>query len=137
MRTYELMFILHPELAEDDRKAIVERVNGIIEKFEGKTERFEDWGRKRLAYQIDKLTQGYYYLYQMVGSPEMVAEISRILKLSDPVLRQMTVLLDKKALDHQKKIAAQAEARARAQAEAEAREAAAEQSEEQAPSEES
>ena len=69
MRSYELIFIVHPELDEDDLTAVLERVTGLIERNSGKVSRVEPWGLRRLAYPIEKQWEGQYVLMELELEP--------------------------------------------------------------------
>ncbi len=91
MRRYETIFIIKPGLGDDDITAIVDRTTGIIEQFEGSIVALDRWGMKKLAYPIKKELQGYYVFAEYAGKPEAVAEVERIFKIDDRVLKFMTV----------------------------------------------
>lgn len=91
MRRYETIYIIRPGASEDDITAIIERTNGVIEKFGGKMELLDRWGIRKLAYTIKKETQGYYVFAEYAGMPEAVMEIERLFRIDDKVLKYMTV----------------------------------------------
>jgi small subunit ribosomal protein S6 len=99
MRTYETIFIAHPDLVEEEVKALIDRMKGIIENLNGQLIKVEEWGRKKLAYKLKKLTKGYYVLIRFLGNGEILVEIERNLRLSDGVLKYQSIRLDKKAPD--------------------------------------
>jgi small subunit ribosomal protein S6 len=99
MRTYETIFIAHPDLVEEEVKALIDKVKGIIENLNGQLIKVEEWGRKKLAYKLKKLTKGYYILIRFLGNAEILVEIERNLRLSDGVLKYQSIRLDKKALE--------------------------------------
>ena len=93
MRTYEVLFILSPQLAEEDSKNLITEFRGVIEK-EGATVASEDaWGRRRLAYPIGKVNEGIYHLF-VVNSEVDLHELDRRMKNSDQVIRHMIVRTD-------------------------------------------
>ncbi|WP_051321299.1 30S ribosomal protein S6 [Chrysiogenes arsenatis] len=116
MRKYEVMFIAQPELGEDELKAYIARIDDIIARFEGKIDKFENWGKKKLAYPIQKKSYGHYLMYHVDGQSAMIDEIERIFKISDEVMRHIVVKLEKDALEAMKKAADAVEARAKARA---------------------
>lgn len=116
MRKYEVMFIAQPELGEEELKAYIARIDEIIKRFEGTIDKFENWGKKKLAYPIQKKSYGYYLLYHVDGKSEMIDEIERIFKISEEVMRHIVVKLDKNALETMRKNAEAIEARAKARA---------------------
>jgi small subunit ribosomal protein S6 len=99
MRTYETIFIAHPDLVEEEVKALIDRMKGIIENLNGQLIKVEEWGRKRLAYKLKKLTKGYYVLIRFLGNGEILVEIERNLRLSDGVLKYQSIRLDMEALE--------------------------------------
>jgi len=99
MRTYETIFIAHPDLVEEEVKALIDKVKGIIENLNGQLIKVEEWGRKKLAYKLKKLTKGYYILIRFLGNTEILVEIERNLRLSDGVLKYQSIRLDKKVLE--------------------------------------
>jgi small subunit ribosomal protein S6 len=99
MRTYETIFIAHPDLGEEEVKALINRMKGIIENLNGQLIKVEEWGRKKLAYKLKKLTKGYYVLMRFLGNGEILVEIERNLRLSDGVLKYQSIRLDMEALE--------------------------------------
>lgn len=95
MRKYELIYVLRPNL-EDEAKAIVlDKVKSIIEA-DGEVEKVDEWGNRRLAYEIEKLTEGYYVLMNFKAATDVPKEIDRNLKIMDNVIRHMIVNIDDK-----------------------------------------
>ena len=94
MRSYELVFIVNPELDEDDLTAVRERVEGLIERSSGKVTKVEPWGLRRLAYPVQKQGEGQYVLMQLEIEPQGVAELERDLGLVEPILRHLIVRVD-------------------------------------------
>jgi small subunit ribosomal protein S6 len=86
---YEILLLLDPELADEKQADIVGRLRGLIENGGGTFERHDVWGRRRLAYPIDKKEEGVYHLLSFTSSPETLDELSRVLKIDDDVLRHM------------------------------------------------
>lgn len=94
MRRYETVFILNPELPEDQHKLLFDKLNGLVPEDQGTLVKLDEWGHKRLAYEIKKHTRGYYVLMDFCGDGALVHEIERNLRLDDRVLKYMTVLKD-------------------------------------------
>jgi len=86
---YEILLLLDPELAEDKQAEIVGRLKTLIEKGQGTFERHDVWGRRRLAYPIDKKEEGVYHLLSFTATAETLDELSRVLKIDDDVLRHL------------------------------------------------
>ena len=93
MRRYETIFIVRPNVAEDEIAAITGKATAIIEGDDGSIIRINNWGLKKLAYLINKENQGYYVYLDYAGSPASVAEIERIFRIDDQVLKYLTVKL--------------------------------------------
>ena len=121
---YETTYLIKPELPEDAVKAITEKVNGIIEANAGSVLTLDDWGKRKLAYPIQKHTRGHYFYVTYVCPPTLVAELERNLRIDDNLLRFLTVKVDD-AVDVEARKSAAAETAAR-RAEEEAARAAAE-----------
>jgi len=94
LRTYELMYILDPTLDETATEALVKQVEEFITKQNVTIEKTDRWGRRRLAYRIGRHHDGYYVLSVLKSSPEAVTELERKLRVTDGVLRFITVRMD-------------------------------------------
>jgi small subunit ribosomal protein S6 len=88
---YEILLMLDPELPEERQTQIVTRAREAIERDGGRFEAHEPWGRRRLAYEIDHKGEGSYHLLTFAAEPETLAEISRVLKITDGVMRHLAV----------------------------------------------
>jgi small subunit ribosomal protein S6 len=88
---YEILLMLDPELAEERQSEIVTRAREAIERDGGRFDAHEPWGRRRLAYEIDHKGEGTYHLLTFAAAPETLAEISRVLKITDGVMRHLAV----------------------------------------------
>ena len=95
-RTYELVFIVQPELGEDALNAVVDRIQQVVIDNGGQVQKVEHMGRRKLAYAIDKTTEGYYVLIHASLNGAAIGELERSLKLSEDVLRHLLVRLDEK-----------------------------------------
>lgn len=93
-RVYEFLFIADPNLGEPEVDALTAQVQGYIEKENGKIQKAEKWGKKRLAYDIKKHREGYYVLLVVDGKPEMVKELERRMRVTDGVVKFITVRVD-------------------------------------------
>jgi small subunit ribosomal protein S6 len=93
-RQYELVYIVPPETAEQQVTELHEQLEGIVSRLHGKIERTENWGRKRLAYDIGHHKEGVYVLEVINGSGEVMKEIDRRLRVIDLVIRHMIVRVD-------------------------------------------
>ena len=91
MHRYETIFVINPDLGEDEVQNVVTKFTGIISSQNGVQLKLEDWGRRRLAYKIEKFSQGYYVLVDFAGVPAGVAELERNLKIDDRIIRFLSV----------------------------------------------
>lgn len=94
MRNYELAYIAHPELDESTLTNLEERVAGWIDSAGGKIIKVDRWGKRRLAYDIQKQTDGYYYILDLEMPAEAGAIVERDLRLSEQILRFMITVKD-------------------------------------------
>ena len=94
MRRYETFIILDPDLSEDLRRPVVERVKEVTAQMGGTLLRVEEWGSRRLAYTIRKKERGYYVRFDFCGSGQLVSEMERFFRIDERVLKHMSVLLD-------------------------------------------
>jgi len=93
LKRYETLFIVQSELSSDDISAIIDRYSKIITDMKGTVLKVERWGKRKLAYLIRKQSRGFYILIDFAGKREIVAELERILKFDDKVLKYMSVKL--------------------------------------------
>ena len=94
MRHYEIVLLIHPDQSEQV-PAMLERYKSLITTSGGKVHRVEDWGRRQLAYQIQKLAKAHYLCLNIECSKEILAEIETGFRFNDAVLRHLTVVKDK------------------------------------------
>lgn len=93
MNKYELVLIFKPELSEEDRNTVFSRIQQVIDE-NGKLEEVHDWGKRRLAYEINYIKEGYYYIVNFDLDPQFVKEIERRCRLFDQIIRYMVVRVD-------------------------------------------
>ena len=91
MNQYEILLLLDPELAEERQTEILQRTRELVERGGGSWEAHEPWGRRRLAYEIDKKGDGVYHLLTFASDPGALEEVSRVLKITDGVMRHMPI----------------------------------------------
>ena len=91
MNKYEAMYIVNPNVADDARAALVERFSGIVTNGGGNVEKIDDWGKRKLAYEINDRTEGYYVLMSFTSGPEFPKELDRILGITEGIMRSMIV----------------------------------------------
>lgn len=93
-RIYEILFIADPNLGETEVDTLTEQVQGFVEKDGGKVQNVEKWGKKRLAYEVRRHRDGYYVLIVAESTGPLVKEVERRLKVTDGVIRYLTVRVD-------------------------------------------
>lgn len=124
MRRYETIFIVDPDLSDQDRQVVSDKTTDIVTQFGGFVVEVDDWGNRKLAYEIKKKKRGYYIRLDYCGTGEMVDEIERFFRIDDRVLKFMTVLLDKEVDVDQLKAELEEQEAAKAASEQEAQAAA-------------
>jgi len=97
MRYYETLYLINPNLAEEDYKVVVSKFNDLVEKNKGVVIKVDEWGKKTLAYEVKKFGKGYYVLLQYCGEPGITAELKRYLSIDDRVLKYQTIKLSDNA----------------------------------------
>ena len=97
MRDYEILYIVRPELDDEQLNQAVERVNSLIGNLGGSHQKTDVWGKRRLAYEVGRLREGYYVLTDFQIEPERVPEMESTLKISDTVFRHLIVRKPEKA----------------------------------------
>ena len=105
MRIYEELFIVKPDAPEEEVDGFVEQLRGQLTTAGATVDKVEKWGKRRLAYKVDKYREGAYVLFQFSAEPETVKELERRLRVSDVVLKFLTVRIDEtlKRLEKRKK----------------------------------
>ena len=106
LRHYETTFILNADIDENDKNAVIDRVRSIIESFSGEVLRVDDWGRRKLAYRVRKQNRGLYIYVRYTATGDAIAELERVLRILDAVLKYLTVKID--AQDEQEAVEARA-----------------------------
>lgn len=91
MRKYETIFILSPSFDEETVKANIEKFKGVIENGGGTVDNVDFWGKRKLAYEIKKVSEGYYTLVNFTANPELPRELDRIFRITDGVIRHIIV----------------------------------------------
>jgi len=93
MRKYEAVYIISPTLDEEAVKAIVEKFSGLVSQY-GELEKVEEWGRKKLAYEVQDQKEGYYVLMNFSANSEFPEELERNFKISEGVIKYLVVKKD-------------------------------------------
>jgi small subunit ribosomal protein S6 len=93
MRKYETIFILDPDLEEEQTLPIIEKIKGIITQASGEILKVEDWGKRKLAYEVKKKSKGHFILIHFLGSPALLSELERNFRVMDAVIKFQSVRL--------------------------------------------
>ena len=93
MRHYETIFIVSPELTDEDYKAVLDKFSNLIEKLKGVMIKVDEWGKQKLAYRVKKFDKGSFVLFEYCGKSGLTAEFGRDLKLDDRIIKYQTVKL--------------------------------------------
>ena len=91
MSKYELCVVLSARLEEDDRAAAMEQIKGYITRFGGTVTDVEEWGKKRLAYEIQKMHEGFYYFVHFEAEPACPGEVEKSVRIMESVIRYLIV----------------------------------------------
>lgn len=91
MRNYETIFILNPDITEEEVSSITDKVKSIIETQQGIIENIDIWGKKKLAYEVNKKREGYFILIHFLSCENLPKELDRNLKIMDNVIRHIIV----------------------------------------------
>ena len=95
MRTYEIMYIVHPNIEEDAKKALVERFNGILASEGSEVLEEKDWGKRRLAYEINDFKEGFYNIVRIkTDNNKSTDEFQRLAKINDDIIRYIVIRED-------------------------------------------
>jgi len=94
MRNYELIFIVRPDVTDEDVQKLISQMEGVVATAGGKVDKVEKMGRRRLAYRVHKQREGFYVLFYFQGTGETVREFERRLKVTDTVIKHLTVCTD-------------------------------------------
>ena len=97
MRYYETLYIINPNLAEEDYRAVVAKFTDVVGKNKGVVTKVDEWGKKTLAYDIKKFDKGFYVLLQFCGEADLTAEVKREMSLDDRILKYQTIKLSDNA----------------------------------------
>lgn len=88
---YELMYVINPTFSEEDTASLVEKFKALVEKH-GTLDEIQEIGKRKLAYEINHLTEGYYVLVKFTSGPDFPAELDRILGITDGIIRSLITL---------------------------------------------
>ena len=104
MRRYETIFIASPTLTDEQADELVKQYEGIIAEQGGELLKTDKWGRKKLAYEVQKFSEGYYTLFEMNAGPDLIHELERRFRNNDAVIKYLSIRTDEaeKAAVHTK-----------------------------------
>ena len=91
MNKYELAVVVSAKIEDDERAQVVEKVKALVERFGGQISDVDEWGKKRLAYEIQKMKEAYYYFIQFEGDSDCPNEVEAHIRIMEPVIRYLVV----------------------------------------------
>lgn len=91
MKAYELLFFVDSTITDEARAGVMKRIEVALTENGGQVDNVDNWGKRKLAYEIDKLTEGDYTLVNFHADPTQIAELDRVLRINDAVKRHMIV----------------------------------------------
>lgn len=91
MSKYELTFVVNAKIEDDERAAVVDKCKALIERFGGTITNVDEWGKRKLAYEIQKMKEGFYYIVQFDAPTTAPAEIESRIRIMDNVMRYLVV----------------------------------------------
>lgn len=94
MNKYELALVVDAKIEEEVKVATVEKVKDYMTKFGGNITNVDEWGKKRLAYEIDHMKEGYYYFIQFESEPNVPGELEQVVRIMDNVVRYLCIRQD-------------------------------------------
>ncbi|MEW8958606.1 30S ribosomal protein S6 [Moorella humiferrea] len=97
MRSYEVVFVIKPDLEAEATAAVIDKFTRLIAEQGGQVVEVDQWGKKRMAYEVRKYREGYYVLMKFKGMPAVAQELERVLKITDEVIRYLITRLEEKA----------------------------------------
>lgn len=93
LREYETIYVLKPDLEDTKIVEVAEKLRGVVESTGGKSLKIHNWGKKKLAFEVDKIQKGMYIRHHYLGQPQVVPQYERVLKLMDEALLYQTIKL--------------------------------------------
>ena len=94
MNKYELAVVVSAKIEDDERAQVIEKVKALVERFGGQISDVDEWGKKRLAYEIQKMKEAYYYFIHLESDAETPSEIEQRIRIMDNVIRFLCVRQD-------------------------------------------
>jgi small subunit ribosomal protein S6 len=98
-----MIFILHPNIPEEELSVVTEKVTAVIDRNKGEVIKLDSWGKKRCAHTIKKCTKGYFFLLYFMATPTILQELDKTLRYNEKVLRYQTVIVEKDKIEALKK----------------------------------
>ena len=92
MKAYELLFFMNPALDEETRAGVLKKIDAMVVENGGAVDSVEEWGKRKLAYEINYISEGYYVLVKFTCGPDFPAELDRVLGITDGVIRSLITL---------------------------------------------
>lgn len=89
MKAYELLYFVSPTLDDESKSAVEKRINDTIAEGKGTVDKHESWGKRKLAYEINELTDAEYFIVDFHADEQSISELDRVLRISDKVVRHM------------------------------------------------
>ena len=96
MNKYELAVVVSAKMEDEERAAVIDRCKALIERFGGVITEVDDWGKKRLAYEINHMKEGFYYFIQFEADSTCPAEVEKRIRIMDNVIRYLCIRKDAK-----------------------------------------
>ena len=94
MRKYEIMYIIRPTVEDDSKKALIERFNDALTSNGAEIIESKEWGKRRLAYEIDDLREGFYQLIKLSSDAKAIDEFTRLANINEDIIRHMVVRVE-------------------------------------------
>ena len=94
MNNYEAMYIINPTVEDEARAQLVERFSGLVTNGGGTVEKIDDWGKRKLSYEIEDMTEGHYILMHFSANPELPYELERNMKINENIMRYLVIRKD-------------------------------------------
>ena len=99
MRYYEMIFIVHPSVPDEDLSGVTDKVTAVVSNNKGEVIQLDNWGKRRCAHKIKKSVKGHYFLLYFSGDPGVLTELDRTLRYDERVLRYQTIAAEKKTIE--------------------------------------
>ena len=108
MNKYELAVVINGKLEEDDKNAVLDKVKALVERFDGKITAIDEQGKKKFAYEVEKMKEGYYFFIKFESEATAPAEIEKRIRIMDNVVRYLIVVDDIELVEHKEEKAPEA-----------------------------